>query len=161
MSLLLSYLHLFGIALSLGSGIFFIVVFPFALKSVADPAERTKAFANSLRFFHPLFLFGICLTFMSGAIHLTDFKIEFGTEYFNRFGGLLIWKFAFTLLIFLIAGMQCFGMGLKLTRMANGVIPGDLATQERYVRKIKTAQSANSILLAITIWIGIQLGSIP
>ncbi|MBI2082639.1 MAG: hypothetical protein HYT76_03635 [Deltaproteobacteria bacterium] len=160
MNLVLNYLHIFGVVLSLGSGFFFIFIFPAALNSISDSGQRVQVFAASLRLFHPLFLLGLCLTFMSGAIHLTHFKIQFGTEYFNKFGGLLIWKFALTLLIFLIAGMQCFGMGLKLTRMASGVIQGDLATQERYARKIKTAQTLNLILLAVTIWFGIKLGAL-
>jgi len=160
MGRLLSFLHLFGIVASLGSGLFFILVFYPSLKKIGDPAERMRILGGSLRYYHPLFLFGICLTFMSGAIHLTQFKIAFGTTYFEKLGEILLWKFATTLLIFLIAGMQCFGMGLKLARMAYGVIPGDLAKQERYAKKIWRAQVVNLVLLAVTLWLGLVMAGI-
>jgi uncharacterized membrane protein len=160
MTSLLTFLHLFGLALSLGGAAGFLFVLYPALKAIESHEARMKILGNSLRYYHPLFLFGICLTFMSGAIHLTDFKIAFGTQYFSVFGKILLWKFGMTLLIFLIAGMQCFGMGLKLTRMVNGVIPGDLATQERYAKKIWRAQIVNLVLLAVTLWLGLEMAAL-
>jgi len=155
--MMMTLLHLFGIIVSLGGGLCFLLVFYPALKALDDPAHRMKVLGNALRFYHPLFLFGICLTFMTGAIHLTDLKISLGSLYYDKIGRILIWKFAVTLLIFLIAGMQCFGQGLKLGRMAYGVIPGDLATQERYARKIWRSQAINLVLLAIALWLGYAL----
>lgn len=157
MTPILVWLHLLGIVISLGSGLFFILVFYPSLKSLPDPAQRMKTLAEALKYFHPLFLFGICLVFVSGAIRLTDLKIGFGTLYYSTFGRILLWKFGMTLLIFLAAGMQCFGMGLKLGRMANGVIPGDLALQEKYARKIKRVMTVNLIFLAVTLYIGLKL----
>jgi uncharacterized membrane protein len=157
MNQFLVWLHLFGIVVSLGSGLFFILVFYPSLKSIPEPGQRMKTLAEALKYFHPLFLFGICLVFVSGAIRLTDLKIGFGTLYYSTFGRILLWKFGMTLLIFLAAGMQCFGMGLKLGRMANGVIPGDLPTQERYARKIKRVMTVNLIFLGITLYIGLKL----
>lgn len=116
-----------------------------------------KVLSEALKYFHPLFLFGICLTFVTGAIRLTDLKIGFGALYYSTFGKILLLKFGMTLLVFLAAGMQCFGMGLKLGRMANGVIPGDLAVQERYARKIRRVMTVNLVFLAITLYIGIKL----
>src|SRR3989338_722274 len=143
MNFFISWLHLLGIAISLGSGLFFILVFYPSLKSLPDPAQRMKTLAEALKYFHPLFLFGICLTFVTGAIRLTDLKIGFGALYYSTFGKILLLKFGMTLLVFLAAGMQCFGMGLNLGRMANGVIPGDLAFQEKYARKIKRVMTVN------------------
>ena len=153
----LSFLHLFGICISLGSGLFLVLVFYPSMKALPDPAQRMKALAEALRYFHPLFLFGICLVFMTGAIRLTDLKIGFGSFYYSSLGKVLLWKFGMTLLIFLVAGMQCFGMGLKLGRMANGVIPGDLALQERYARKIRRATIANTLFLSLTLYIGLKM----
>lgn len=156
----LSFLHLLGVALSLGgAAVFLFVLYP-SLKFLGDPTLRMKVLGNSLRYYHPLFLFGICLNFMSGAIHLTDLKIRFGSSYFDSLSNILLWKFAMTLLIFLIAGMQCFGQGLKLTRMVNGVIPGNLATQEKYARKIWRAQLVNLVLLTVTLWLGLKMGEV-
>ncbi len=160
MSEFLAYLHLFGLAVSLGSGIFFILLVFFWSKSVPDQAIRMKGIADSLRVFHPLFLFGICLVFMSGAIHLTTLKIGFGSRYFETFGRILLSKFGMTLLIFLVAGMQCFGMGLKFQRMVYGVIEGDLAKQARYAKKIWRAQVMNLLFLAITLWLGLKMGAL-
>lgn len=157
MSLLLMWLHLLGIVISLGSGLFFVLVFYPSLKVLPDPALRMKTLAEALRYFHPLFLFGICLTFVSGAVRLTDLKIGFGGLYYSTFGKILLWKFGMTLLIFLAAGMQCFGMGLKLGRMANGVIPGDLPLQEKQARKIRKVMITNLVFLAATIYIGLKI----
>ena len=153
----LQWLHLLGIVISLGSGLYFILVFYPSLKVLPDPALRMKSLAESLKYFHPLFLFGICLTFVSGAIRLTDMKIGFGGLYYSSFGKILLWKFGMTLLIFLAAGMQCFGMGLKLGRMANGVIPGTLALQEKCARKIRKVMITNLVFLAVTLYIGLKL----
>lgn len=153
----LSWLHILGTVISLGSGLFFVLVFYPSLKIIPDPAQRMKVLAESLRYFHPLFLFGICLVFVTGAIRLTDLKIGFGGLYYSTFGRILLWKFGMTLLIFLAAGMQCFGMGLKLGRMANGVIPGDLPLQEKQARKIRRVMTVNLIFLAATLYIGLKL----
>lgn len=157
MNLLLSWLHILGIVISLGSGLFFVLIFYRSLKVLPDPSQRMKVLAESLRFFHPLFLFGICLTFVTGAIRLTDLKIGFGDLYYSTFGRILLWKFGMTLLIFMTAGMQCFGMGLKLGRMATGVIPGDLALQERYAKKIRRVMTFNLVFLAATLYMGLKL----
>lgn len=157
---MLIYLHLFGIVLSLGgAAVFLFVLYP-SLQFLENRSDRMKILGNSLRYYHPIFLLGICLTFMSGAIHLTDFKIGFGTTYFEKLGTILLAKFGMTLLIFLIAGMQCFGQGLKLTRMVNGVIEGDLAKQERYAKKIWRSQFLNLILLGVTLWLGLKMSQI-
>lgn len=157
---MLTYLHLLGTCMSLGGGLVFVLVLYPSLKFLDDPTARMKLFGNSLRYFHPIFLLGICLTFMSGAIHLTDLKISLAGSYFEKLGGILLWKFGMTLLIFLIAGMQCFGQGLKLTRMVNGVIEGDLAKQERYAKKIWRAQLVNVVLLAVTLWLGLKMAAL-
>ena len=157
MGTFLIWLHLFGIAISIGSGLFFVLVLYPSLKAIPDPSLRMKTLAESLRFFHPLFLFGICLIFMSGAIRLTDLKIGFGALYYTTFGKILLWKFGMTLLIFMVASMQSFGMGLKLGRMANGIIPGDISLQEKYARKIRRATVANLVFLAVTLLMGLKL----
>ena len=150
-------LHWLGLIISLGGGLCFLVVFYPALKALDDPAQRFKVLANALRFYHPLFLFGICLIFVTGAIHLTDLKIRFGTLYYDKIGRILIWKFTVTFLVFIIASMQSFGQGLKFGRMAYGVIPGDLATQERYAKKIWRSQFVNLILLVVGLYLGLKL----
>jgi uncharacterized membrane protein len=157
MTHLLSWLHLTGAAVSLGSGLFLVfVLFP-ALKSIADPAQRMKTLAAAIQYFHPLFLLGICVTFMSGAMRLTDLKIGFGELYYSSLGHTLLWKFGLTTVIFLIAGGQCFGMGLKLQRMANGVIEADPVRQERLSKAIKKMATYNIVLIAVTIYFGLKL----
>ena len=155
--MILIWLHLFGIVISLGGGLFFVLVLYPSLKSISDRGQRMKTLAESLRYFHPLYLFGICLIFMSGAIRLTGLKIGFGELYYSAFGKILLWKFGMTTLIFMVASMQCFGMGLKLGRMSNGVIPGDLALQEKYAKKIRKATIYNIFFLTVTLYIGLKL----
>lgn len=153
----LTWLHLLGVAVSLGSSVFFVfVLFP-SLKAQADPQQRLKTIAATLQYYHPIFLLGICVVFMTGAIRLTDLKIDFGQMYYSALGQTLMWKFGFTLLIFLIAGGQCFGMGLKLQRMANGVIEGSLERQERLANAIKKMAFYNIVLIAVTIYFGLKL----
>jgi len=153
----ITWLHLMGVALSFGCSVFFVFVLYPSLKSQTDPKLRLKAIADTLQYYHPLFLLGICVTFMSGAIRLTDLKIGFGELYYGSFGNVLIWKFAFTTLIFLIAGGQCFGMGLKLQRMANGVIEGTIERQERLANAIKKMATYNIVLIAVTVYFGLKL----
>ena len=160
MTRLLIVLHLIGLAVSLGGGLCFLLVFYPALQGLEDRSLRMRWLANAIRYYHPLFLAGICLAFMSGAIHLTQLKIDFGAAYFAQLGKILLWKFGLTLLIFLVAGMQCFGMGMRFGRMAYGVIPGDLALQERYAKKIWRAQAFNLILLLAVLWLGVKLGAL-
>jgi len=154
---LLSWLHVTGVAVSLGSSLFLVyVMFP-SLKSIDDRAQRMKTLAAAIQYFHPIFLLGICTVFMSGAMRLTDLKIGFGQLYYSSVGHVLLWKFGLTTLIFLIAGGQCFGMGLKLQRMANGVIAGTLERQERLANTIKKMAAFNLIVLAVTIYFGLKL----
>ncbi len=87
---MLTTLHLFGVVLSLGGGIAFVFVLYPSLKSLEDPVQRMKLLGNSLRYFHPLFLFGICLTFMTGAFHLTALKLRFGPAYYDRLSQILL-----------------------------------------------------------------------
>ncbi len=152
------WLHLMGIVLSLGASVLLIVgIYPAAQK-IEDAEQRFQMLASILKYFHPLYLFGICLVFMSGAIGLTDLKIGLGTGYYEKISGPLMIKFGFTMMIFLIASMQCFGQGLKVTRMANGIIEADRATKDKYINKIKRATMINIVLIAITIYYGLQLG---
>jgi len=153
----LTWLHLMGVAISLGSSVFFVfALFP-SLKNQTDPQAKMKAVANTLQYYHPIFLLGICVVFMTGAMRLTDLKIDFGQFYYSALGHALMWKFGFTLLIFLIAGGQCFGMGLKLQRMANGVIEGTIERQERLANTIKKMATYNIVLIAATIYFGLKL----
>ena len=157
MNYLLSWLHLMGIVISLGISLYFVFVFYPSLKAVSDSTQKMKMIAEQLKYFHPLFLFGICLVFVTGAMRLTDLKIGFGELYYSSFGRILLWKFGLTLLIFLIAGGQCFGMGLKLQRMANGVMEGDLPRQERLAKAIKKMATYNIVALAVTVYFGLKL----
>ncbi len=157
MSSWLTWLHLLGVAMSLGSSIFFVfVLFP-SLKKQTDVTLKMKAIADTLPYYHPIFLLGICVTFMTGAVRLTDLKIDFGQLYYSSLGHVLLWKFGFTMLIFLIAGGQCFGMGLKLQRMANGIIEGSIERQERLANAIKKMATYNIILIASAIYFGLKL----
>ena len=151
------WLHVLGVIISLGSGLFLVLVLFPSLKAFPDPTQRMKILSENIKFFHPLYLFGICLSFVTGAIRLTDLKIGFGPAYYSALGHVLMWKFGMTTAIFMVASMQCFGMGLKFSRMINGVIPSDLALQERYAQKIRKATIANVVLLAITLYIGLKL----
>lgn len=156
----LTWIHVLGAAVSLGSSVFFVfVLFP-SLKTQTDPQQKMKAVAATLQYYHPIFLLGICITFMTGAMRLTDLKIDFGQMYYSSVGHALLWKFGFTMLIFLIAGGQCFGMGLKLQRMANGVIEGSIERQERLANAIKKMAAYNIVLLAVTIYFGLKLAPI-
>jgi uncharacterized membrane protein len=154
---LLAWLHVTGVAVSLGSGLFLVLAFFPSLKTIPDRAQRMKTLAAAIQYFHPIFLFGICTVFMTGAMRLTDLKIDFGQLYYSALGHVLMWKFGLTTLIFLIAGGQCFGMGLKLQRMANGVIEGSLERQERLANAIKKMATYNVIALAVTIYFGLKL----
>ena len=157
MPLYMVWLHLMGIVISLGAALLLVLaVYPAAAK-IADEEQRFQMLAAILKYFHPLYLFGICLVFMTGAIGLTDLKIGLGDQYYDQLSIVLIKKFALTMLIFLVASMQCFGQGLKVTRMANGIIEADMATKQRYTKKIYRATVINIILIAITIYVGLQL----
>ena len=157
MSYFMIWLHVMGIVISLGAALLLVLAVYPAANKITDEEQRFQMLAGVLKYFHPLYLFGICLVFMTGAIGLTDLKIDLGLSYYDQVGNILIKKFALTMLIFLVASMQCFGQGLKVTRMANGVIEADLATKQRYLKKIYRATLINIILIAITLYIGLQL----
>ena len=154
---LLRWLHVMGVVVSLGSAVMFAFGIGPALQLVEDRTQRMKIFAKVMQFFHPVFLFGICLTFMTGAMRLTDLKIGFGTEYYQSLGTLLMVKFGFTTLIFLIGAGQCFGMGLKVTRMANGVLEGSIEKQEKLAGLIRKMTIYNIVLMSITIYVGLKI----
>ncbi len=153
----LPWLHILGIGLSFGTGLFFVWVFLPSLKVLPEPADRMRVIGEGLRYFHPLFLLGLCITFMSGAMRLMDWKDFFFSKYPPEVITILWWKFGVTMLIFLIAGGQCIGMGLKLGRMAHGVIPGDIATQERLLKRIKSMLWSNLILITVGVYLGLKL----
>lgn len=154
---LLRWLHMIGVVVSLGGAVLFAFGVTPALLVIEDRSQRIKVFAKVIQFFHPTFLFGICLTFMTGAMRLTDLKIGFGTEYFKQLGTLLMIKFGLTTLIFLIGSGQCFGMGLKVTRMANGVLEGTIERQEKLAHLIRKMTIYNVVLMAVTIYFGLKI----
>ncbi|GEM_PF-2464927 len=154
---LLKWFHLMGIVLSLGGAILFAFgVFP-ALQLIEDKSQRMRILAGVIKYFHPLFLLGICTTFMTGAMRLTDLKIGFGSAYYASLGKILMIKFGLTTLIFLIGAGQCFGMGLKLTRMSNGVIEGTMERQEKLAGLIRKMTIYNVVLISVTIYFGLKL----
>ncbi len=157
MSSWLLWLHLSGIIISLGSAVLIVgAVYP-GTTWIEDKSQRFMMIAGILKYFHPLFLFGICLIFMTGAIGLTDLKIDLGTAYYTKIGSVLLQKFGLTMLIFLFGSMQCVGTGLRVARMANGVIESDEPTKTRYLMKIYRTTIINIILLAVTLYIGLKL----
>lgn len=153
----LKWLHIIGLVMSLGSGLTFLLVMRPAANTIEAASERLKVTAKLIGYFHPLYLLGICTLFMSGAWGLTQLKIGLGSNYFEKVSAILYWKFGLTTVIFLVASMQCFGQGLKLTRMVNGIIPGDIDRQEYYVKKITRATFVNVILLAVTLYVGLKM----
>ncbi|QQR81463.1 MAG: hypothetical protein IPJ69_04910 [Deltaproteobacteria bacterium] len=154
---IIRWLHIMGVVLSLGSAALFSFGVTPALQIIEDRVQRMKVFAKVIQVFHPMFLFGICLTFMTGAMRLTDLKIGFGTEYYQSLGSLLMTKFGLTTLIFLIGSGQCFGMGLKVTRMANGVMDGPIEKQEKLAGLIRKMTIYNVVLMSITVYVGLKI----
>lgn len=150
-------LHILGWVVSFGAGFYVAFILYPSLRVIEDSSLRMKVLAASLKRFHPFYLLGICVSFMTGAFMLTRLKISLGGEYFDRMLGPLGWKFLMVLLVFNLAAMQCFGQGLKLYRMAFGVIPGDLPTMERYARKIHRTQIINLVFILITVYFGYRL----
>ncbi len=146
-----------GWVVSFGTGCYFAFILYPSLNEIDDRLLRMRVLARSLRYYHPIYLFGLCLSFMTGAMMMTALKINLGASYFDKLLAPLGWKFLFVLLVFNVAAMQCFGQGLKLGRMAIGVIPGDIETQERYARKIRKTQIFNLGLILVTVYFGYRL----
>lgn len=157
---LLGGLHLLGWVISFGTGFYVAFILYPSLRVIEDPSLKMKVLAASLQRFHPFYLLGISVSFMTGAFMLTQLKISMGGGYFDRMLAPLGWKFLMVLLVFNLAAMQCFGQGLKLYRMAFGVIPGDLPTMERYACKIHRTQIINLAFILITVYFGYGLRAV-
>ncbi|MBI1909210.1 MAG: hypothetical protein HYS22_03480 [Deltaproteobacteria bacterium] len=147
----LHFFHLLGLCIALGGPLFFNFILYPSLKFLPEKKERHLLLAQLIRYYHPFFLGGLCLIFLSGAFRLTDLKEGLGGSYFDQVGGLLMFKFGMTLLIFNTACMQAIGTGLKYGRMVMGVIPGDEATIDRYAKKIWRVSLINLLLIAGTV----------
>jgi uncharacterized membrane protein len=152
------WLHVLGLAVYGGASVAVVALLLPAARAVSDPAERRSVLARAFRVYDPLAVGALGVVVMTGAINLTSYKAALAGEFFQRLGGLLVWKLGTAFLVVMGGTYVAMGLGHRIVRAEALQIPVDGAQLDTMLRRVSHATWINLVILAITIWLGLALG---
>jgi uncharacterized membrane protein len=129
-----------------------------AAKAVADPAARRTFLARCLRIYDPLAIAALGVLVMSGATNLTAYKEAMRGEFFARIGWLLVWKLGLAFMVVMLGTYITFGLGHRIVRAEMAGDPVDAPWLDSMSRRLGYACLLTVILIAVTAWLGLELG---
>jgi uncharacterized membrane protein len=129
-----------------------------AARAVADPAARRTFVARCLRIYDPLAIAALGVLVMSGATNLTTYKQALRGEFFATMGWLLLWKLVLAFLVVMVGTYITFGLGHRIVRTEMAGEPLDPRWLDSMSRRLGYACMLAVILIAITAWLGLELG---
>ncbi|MBI2881216.1 MAG: hypothetical protein HYY21_06485 [Candidatus Tectomicrobia bacterium] len=122
------------------------------------PETCMSRFAKALVFYHPFVLVLLGVLLMTGAMLITELKIQIGVRFFEVVFHSLGQKLLIFFVIALYSSHMFFGIGLKVTR-ANAPLElrqfeMPLDDQLRSLRRIHTGTLVNLLLAAYAYYLG-------
>lgn len=157
--MLFSWLHLIALTVYLGAVVgFWLMLLPAA--SVLEKHEEKAHFlARGLKFYNPLQVGALGIILFSGAFQLTELKAAYREMFVKQIAYNLGIKLLFAFLLVIVSVYQALGVGHRYVKRHEG---GDPVTAEELgsvIRRLRGANWAILLLAAITLWLGIRLGS--
>ena len=152
------WLHVLGLAAYGGATLALMIMVLPAANGVADAGARRKFLAAALRVYDPLAIAALGVVLMSGAFNLTAYKAAFRAEFFERLGWLLVWKLILAFLVIMVGTYITFGLGHRIVRSEGLEDPVDEVWLASMTRRLIYACALSLILLAVTVWLGLELG---
>jgi hypothetical protein len=152
------WLHLLALATYGGATLAVVALLLPAVNGIADPAARRAALARGLRVYDPLAIAALGVLIMTGAFNLTAYKDALRGEFFARVGWLLAWKLVLAFAVVMVGTYTTFGLAHRIVRSDALEDPVDPAWLDGMSRRLAYACILAVLLLALTAWLGLELG---
>lgn len=152
------WLHVLGLVVYGGASVAVVGVLLPAARGIADAALRRAVLARAFKVYDPLAVGALGVVVMTGAMNLTSYKAALAGEFFQRLGGLLIWKLGAAFLVVMGGTYVAMGLGHRIVRAEALQDPVDEKQLDGMVRRLSVATWTNIVILALTTWLGLALG---
>jgi uncharacterized membrane protein len=152
------WLHVLALVVYGGATLALLAMVLPAASAVPDTAVRRTFLARVLLVYDPLAIAALGVLVMSGAINLTAYKDALRGEFFARIGWLLVWKLILAFLVVMIGTYITFGLGHRIVRTEMAGEPVDPVWLSSMSRRLVSACVLVLLLLAVTMWLGLELG---
>jgi uncharacterized membrane protein len=154
-----TWLHLIALIVYLGAVVgLWLMLLPAA--SALDKHEEKQQFlARGLKFYNPLQVGSLGIILFTGAFQLTALKAVYRETFMQQVAYPLSLKLVFAFLLVIFSVYQALGIGHRFVRRQES---GDMvsgAELDGIVRRLKSANWGILLLAAITLWMGLRLGS--
>jgi uncharacterized membrane protein len=152
------WLHVIGVVTYGGATLGLLVMVLPAARAVEGAAARRRMLVRALRVYDPLAIAALGVVVMTGATNLTRYKEALRGDFFARMGWLLVWKLVLAFAVIMVGTYLTFGLGHRIVRSELLDDPVDAAWLESMSRRIAGACILTLVLLALTVWLGLELG---
>ena len=152
------WLHVLALATYGGATLAVVVMLLPAANGVADPTARRTVLVRGLRVYDPLAIAALGVLVMTGAFNLTAYKDAFRGQFFERVGWLLVWKLVLAFAVVMVGTYITFGLAHRIVRSELLEDPVDATWLASMSRRLSYACILALVLLAITTWLGLELG---
>jgi len=152
------WLHVVALVTYGGATLAVVVILLPAANALADPAARRTFLARGLRIYDPLAIAALGVLVMTGASNLTSYKEALRGAFFVRMGWLLVWKLVAAFFVIMVGTYITFGLGHRIVRTEMAGEPLDAPWLESMGRRLGYACVLALVLLAVTTWLGLELG---
>jgi uncharacterized membrane protein len=157
--MLYSWLHLIALIVYLGAVIgFWLMLLP-SVTILETHDEKVRFLARGLKFYNPLQVGSLGIILFTGAFQLTELKAAYRETFVQHLAYNLSIKLLFAFLLVIFSVYQALGVGHRFVKRVEGgdeVKPQELAS---IIRRLTGANWLMLIFAAITLWLGLRLGS--
>ena len=129
-----------------------------AANGAPDAASRRAILVRALRIYDPLAIAVLGVVVMTGASNLTSYKAQMRGEFFARVGWLLVFKLSLAFMVIMVGTYITFGLAHRIVRAEALGDPPDDAWLTSMTRRLSMACILAVVLLAVTVWLGLELG---
>jgi uncharacterized membrane protein len=152
------WLHVLALAAYAGATLALLLMVVPAANAAPDPAARRTVLARALRVYDPLAIAALGVLVMTGASNLTSYKDALRDEFFARMGWLLVWKLVLAFLVIMVGTYITFGLGHRIVRSEMFGDAPDEPWLASMSRRLSYACLLAVALVALTTWLGLELG---
>ncbi len=152
------WLHVLALATYGGATLAVVLILIPAANGVSDPAIRRTVLVRGLRIYDPLAIAALGVLVMTGAFNLTTYKDALRGQFFERVGWLLVWKLGLAFAVVMVGTYITFGLAHRIVRSELLEDPVDATWLASMSRRLSYACILALVLLALTTWLGLELG---
>jgi len=152
------WLHVLGLVTYGGATLGLLTLVLPAAQAVEGAVERRAVLTRALRVYDPLAIAALGIIVMTGAVNLTRYKDAMRGEFFAQMGWLLVWKLVLAFMVIMVGTYLTFGLGHRIVRSELLGDPADPVWLASMTRRLGATCILTLILLALTTWLGLELG---